>query len=122
MRSGLRHSFKSAPGIICSAAVAIAVRGHRLLTAMPSGRNSPSATRPDAVSRRTASVTDAAFIILPEIRARGGNINVTGDYLAGSGQLLARGDAKIEILNSSTAFLRTDALTIPEDAKYRPES
>ncbi|HEY9191622.1 MAG TPA: leukotoxin LktA family filamentous adhesin, partial [Methyloversatilis sp.] len=67
----------------------------------------------------TASVTDAAFIILPEIRARGGNINVTGDYLAGSGQLVARGDAKIEILNSSTAFLRTDALTIPEDATGR---
>jgi len=33
--SGLRHRFRSTPGIICMAAVAIAVRGHRLLTAMP---------------------------------------------------------------------------------------
>ena len=32
----------STPGIICSAAVLIAVRGQRLLTAMPSGRNSPA--------------------------------------------------------------------------------
>jgi hypothetical protein len=30
----------STPGIICSAAVAIAVRGQRLLTAMPDGLNS----------------------------------------------------------------------------------
>jgi hypothetical protein len=67
----------------------------------------------------TASVSDAAFIILPEISARGGNINVMGDYLAGSGQLVARGDAKIQIINNSSAFLRTDALTIPEDATGR---
>ncbi|MDP3454658.1 leukotoxin LktA family filamentous adhesin, partial [Methyloversatilis sp.] len=67
----------------------------------------------------TASVSDAAFIILPEMSARGGNINVMGDYLAGSGQLIARGDAKIQIINNSSAFLRTDALTIPEDATGR---
>jgi filamentous hemagglutinin family protein len=67
----------------------------------------------------TASVSDAAFIILPELSARGGNINVMGDYLAGSGQLVARGDAKIQIINNSSAFLRTDALTIPEDATGR---
>src|ERR1700712_1475308 len=40
--SGLRHSLTSTPGIICIAAVAIAVRGHRLLTAMPYGLNSPA--------------------------------------------------------------------------------
>ncbi|WP_439538023.1 beta strand repeat-containing protein [Methyloversatilis sp.] len=67
----------------------------------------------------TASVSDAAFILLPELSARGGNINVMGDYLAGSGQLLARGDAKIQIINNSSAFLRTDALTIPEEATGR---
>ncbi|MCQ9378541.1 leukotoxin LktA family filamentous adhesin [Methyloversatilis sp. XJ19-49] len=67
----------------------------------------------------TASVSDAAFIILPEMSARGGNINVMGDYLAGSGQLVARGDAQIRIINNSSAFLRTDALTIPEDATGR---
>src|SRR3954466_6294862 len=39
--SGVRHRFTSTPGIICSAAVAMAVRGHRLLTAMPYLRNSP---------------------------------------------------------------------------------
>jgi filamentous hemagglutinin family protein len=67
----------------------------------------------------TASVSDAAFIILPEMSARGGNINVMGDYLAGSGQLVARGDAQIRIINNSSAFLRTDALTIPEEATGR---
>src|SRR5438552_3030713 len=39
--SGVRHSLTSTPGIICSAAVAIAVRGHRLLTPMPYFLNSP---------------------------------------------------------------------------------
>src|SRR5205085_11360189 len=39
--SGVRHMLTSTPGIICSAAVAIAVRGHRLLTAMPYLANSP---------------------------------------------------------------------------------
>ena len=38
--SGLRQSDTSMSGIICSAAVAIAVRGHRLLTAMPKRLNS----------------------------------------------------------------------------------
>src|SRR4051812_7201900 len=39
--SGLRHRLVSTPGIICSAAVLIAVRGQRLFTAMPYFANSP---------------------------------------------------------------------------------
>src|SRR3954464_5466336 len=39
--SGVRHMFTSTPGIICKADVAMAVRGHRLFTAMPSFANSP---------------------------------------------------------------------------------
>ena len=66
-----------------------------------------------------AGVTDAAFIILPDIKARGGNINVMGDHLAGNGRLNARGDAEISIINNSSAFLRTNELTIPEDATGR---
>jgi filamentous hemagglutinin family protein len=66
-----------------------------------------------------AGVTDAAFIILPDIKARGGNINVMGDHLAGNGSLNARGDAEISIINNSSAFLRTNELTIPEDATGR---
>src|SRR3954463_2708972 len=40
--SGVRQADVSTPGIICSAAVLIAVRGQRLLTAMPYLRNSPA--------------------------------------------------------------------------------
>src|SRR5688572_22471805 len=39
--SGVRHMLMSTPGIICSAAVAMAVRGQRLFTAMPYFLNSP---------------------------------------------------------------------------------
>ncbi|MCF6999943.1 hypothetical protein L4M19_29860, partial [Klebsiella pneumoniae] len=56
---------------------------------------------------------------MPEVDARGGNINVIGDNLAGNGRLNARGEAKIEIINNSSAFLRTDELIIPEDATGR---
>lgn len=66
-----------------------------------------------------ARVADAAFIILPDIKARGGNINVMGDHLAGNGSLNARGDAEISIINNSSAFLRTNELIIPEDATGR---
>jgi filamentous hemagglutinin family protein len=66
-----------------------------------------------------ASVSNAAFIVMPEVDARGGNINVIGDSLAGNGRLNARGEAKIEIINNTSSFLRTDALTIPEDATGR---
>ncbi|MDY0056584.1 MAG: leukotoxin LktA family filamentous adhesin [Methyloversatilis sp.] len=67
----------------------------------------------------SARVADAAFIILPDIKARGGNINVIGDHLAGNGSLNARGDAEISIINNSSAFLRTNELIIPEDATGR---
>jgi filamentous hemagglutinin family protein len=67
----------------------------------------------------SASVADAAFIILPDIKARGGNINVIGDHLSGNGSLNARGDAEISIINNSSAFLRTNELIIPEDATGR---
>ncbi len=40
--SGVRHYLRSTPGIFCIAAVALPVRGHRLLTPMPNFLNSPA--------------------------------------------------------------------------------
>ncbi|MCQ4313795.1 leukotoxin LktA family filamentous adhesin, partial [Pseudomonas stutzeri] len=48
------------------------------------------------------------------ILARPGNIYVTGDALVGSGKLNAPGDAKIEIVNNSAAFLSLKGLEIPD--------
>ncbi len=47
------------------------------------------------------------------ILARPGNIFVKGDQLVGSGALHAPGDAKIEIINDSAAFLSLAGLEIP---------
>ncbi|MFA5582323.1 MAG: hypothetical protein WDA25_10275, partial [Paracoccaceae bacterium] len=49
------------------------------------------------------------------IRATGGNIFIRADYVHGSdtGTLQAPGDALIDILVTSDAFIRTDSLTIP---------
>ncbi|MBU0852584.1 MAG: hypothetical protein KKF76_09495, partial [Gammaproteobacteria bacterium] len=48
------------------------------------------------------------------ILARPGNIFVTGDALVGSGKLNAPGDAKIEVINSSSLFLDIKGLEIPD--------
>ncbi|MDP2102146.1 MAG: leukotoxin LktA family filamentous adhesin [Methylotenera sp.] len=48
----------------------------------------------------------ATFIDIKPAAAYTGNITVSGDTLSGSGQLLAPGDAKIEIINHTNAFLR----------------
>ena len=48
------------------------------------------------------------------ILAKPGNILVQGDALIGSGKLNAPGDAKIEIINHSEAFLSLKGLEIPD--------
>ncbi|MDO9281267.1 MAG: leukotoxin LktA family filamentous adhesin [Methylotenera sp.] len=48
----------------------------------------------------------ATFIDIKPVAAYTGNIIVSGDVLSGTGQLLAPGDAKIEITNHTNAFLR----------------
>lgn len=50
------------------------------------------------------------------ITARSGNVRVTGKALTGQGDLFAPGDAKIEIKNESTRFMRVNAdLVIPDE-------
>src|SRR5262249_40063741 len=56
------------------------------------------------------------FITISPILAEAGTINVTGDDLLGSGQLLAPGDVSITITNNSPAFLRIKEITIPQSA------
>ncbi|KPK77738.1 MAG: hypothetical protein AMJ79_02265 [Phycisphaerae bacterium SM23_30] len=55
------------------------------------------------------------FIVVDDVKASPGNINVTGDYFVGSGTLEARGDASILIENHSADFLRLNTLTIPAE-------
>jgi len=57
----------------------------------------------------------ADFIDINPITARSGDIVTTGDFLAGSGHIIAPGDVIIEIENNSKAFLTTSQLTIPEE-------
>ncbi|WP_302173380.1 leukotoxin LktA family filamentous adhesin [uncultured Hydrogenophaga sp.] len=50
------------------------------------------------------------------ITARSGNVRVTGKALTGSGAVVAPGDARIEIVNNSTRFMKVDAnLFIPDE-------
>ncbi|MDD3898926.1 MAG: hypothetical protein PHE82_08280, partial [Syntrophomonadaceae bacterium] len=58
----------------------------------------------------------ADYIIVDDIWAQSSNINILAETLSGSGTLQARGDAKIEIINKSPAYLRLNNLTIPENA------
>ncbi|MBM4043507.1 MAG: hypothetical protein FJ279_00180, partial [Planctomycetes bacterium] len=48
------------------------------------------------------------YINVPDLYAESGNINVTGDYLvgSGSGSLVSPGDVLIEVINRSPFFLR----------------
>ncbi|MDI9420620.1 MAG: hypothetical protein QM451_00090 [Bacillota bacterium] len=54
-----------------------------------------------------------------EIEARSSNIYITADNLVGSGKLLAPGDTLIEVRNESPHFLRTNKMTIPDEAGGR---
>ena len=54
------------------------------------------------------------FINIGSVQARGGDINVTADYLAGSGTLRAPYDTEISITNKSAMFLRVSDLTIED--------
>ena len=55
------------------------------------------------------------FVVeVDDVIARPGNIDIIADVLKGSGVLDAPGDASIEIINNSPAFLRTRGLTIPD--------
>ncbi|UVE18466.1 leukotoxin LktA family filamentous adhesin [Pseudomonas sp. LS44] len=47
------------------------------------------------------------------ILAKPGNVQVIGDALVGAGSLRAPGDARIEVINDSQAFLRLNGLEIP---------
>jgi Bacterial Ig domain/Lectin C-type domain/FG-GAP-like repeat len=60
------------------------------------------------------TVNQVVYIEVPNISAKVGDIEVTGDYLTGSGKLNAPGDAKIRITNNSPYYLRVNSLVIPE--------
>lgn len=50
------------------------------------------------------------------ITARSGNVRVTGKALTGQGSVVAPGDARIELVNHSTRFMKVDAnLFIPDE-------
>ncbi|KUG05437.1 hypothetical protein ASZ90_017119 [hydrocarbon metagenome] len=53
------------------------------------------------------------FIVVDDVWAQSANINVTGDYLLGSGSLQAPGNTEIIITNNSPAYLRVNRLNIP---------
>ncbi|AZO95863.1 hypothetical protein [Halocella sp. SP3-1] len=55
-----------------------------------------------------------SFINVEDIKARGGNINITADNLTGSGALKAPSDTEISIINNSDKFLRVNKLTISD--------
>lgn len=58
----------------------------------------------------------ADYIIVGDVWAQSSNINILAGSLSGQGTLRARGDAKIEIINKSPAYLRVNSLTIPENS------
>ncbi len=72
------------------------------------------ATDPNEGSSFIVDKLNVQFINVADVLARGGNINVTGDYLAGSGELRAASDAEITIENNSSRFLRVNRLTIED--------
>lgn len=61
--------------------------------------------------------TQVGFLDVGPVLATTGNVNITGRNLTGaaSGQLIAPGDVRIDIVNQSTRFMTTSALTIPTD-------
>lgn len=67
----------------------------------------------DASTGTLPSGLKVLILNVDPILARPGNIYVKGDQLLGSGALHAPGDAKIEIINDSAAFLSLAGLEIP---------
>uniref|UniRef100_UPI0030D1103B hypothetical protein n=1 Tax=uncultured Aquabacterium sp. TaxID=158753 RepID=UPI0030D1103B len=61
--------------------------------------------------------TQVGFLDVGPVLATTGNVNITGRNLTGaaSGQLIAPGDVRIDIVNQSTRFMTTSTLTIPTD-------
>ena len=61
--------------------------------------------------------TKVGFLDVGPVLATTGNVNITGRNLTGaaSGQLIAPGDVRIDIVNQSTRFMTTSTLTIPTD-------
>lgn len=61
--------------------------------------------------------TKVGFLGVGPVLATTGNVNITGRNLTGaaSGQLIAPGDVRIDIVNQSTRFMTTSTLTIPTD-------
>ncbi|MEL7355615.1 MAG: LamG-like jellyroll fold domain-containing protein [Cyanobacteria bacterium J06560_6] len=58
--------------------------------------------------------SEVAYINVPDISAKVGDIRVIGDYLQGSGKLNSPGDAEIKITNNSPYYLRVNNLNVPE--------
>lgn len=56
---------------------------------------------------------DINIFVLDPILAKPGNVLVIGDALVGGGKLNAPGDAQIEVINNSSAFLRILGLEVP---------
>lgn len=54
-------------------------------------------------------------ITVGDVLARGGDIDVRGQRLTGSGALVAPNDTEINIVNRSPAYLRTNELVIPQN-------
>ncbi|MEC7763780.1 MAG: leukotoxin LktA family filamentous adhesin [Pseudomonadota bacterium] len=53
------------------------------------------------------------FLYVTDESASGGNVNVTGDFFLGSGEITANGDALIEIVNNSSLSVEVSGLVIP---------
>ncbi|MEL7086290.1 MAG: hypothetical protein AAGM36_17535, partial [Cyanobacteria bacterium J06597_1] len=58
--------------------------------------------------------SEVAYIEVPDISVKVGDIRVMGDYLQGSGELNSPGDAEIKITNNSPYYLRVNNLNVPE--------
>ena len=71
-------------------------------------------TDPDDGVQFIADSFAVEYINVSDAQARGGNISVTGGYLAGSGTLRAASDAQINIENKSSRFLRLGKLLIDD--------
>lgn len=61
------------------------------------------------------SSVNVDFVVVEDATARTGNVRLGGLLVAGSGHLIAPGDARIDITNHSQRFLETMRLTIPDD-------
>ena len=78
-------------------------------------------TNPDETETGMSFIADdfdVEYINVSDVHARGGNITVTGSYLAGSGTLRAASDAEITIENHSNRFLRLNRLVIDDSGGH----